>query len=145
VAAQDGARECRIPRVRTASAIGPSCLATTCPTAAALAGRLMLLPVGVDTMLRTLRRRAATDQVPVQVIGIDEWAWRRRQRYGTLICDLERRRVVDLLPDREPATVQAWLSLHPEVSVIARDRAGGYAGAIVDAGTRKRLDLLVTG
>lgn len=100
--------------------------------AAALAGRLML-PVGVDTLLRTLRRRAAPDQVPVEVIGIDEWAWRREQRYGTLICDLERRRVVELLPDRERATVRAWLSLHPEVRVVARDRAGGYAGAIAVA------------
>jgi transposase len=100
--------------------------------AAALAKRLML-PVGVDTMLRTLRRRATLDGVPLRVIGVDEWAWRRRQRYGTLICDLERQRVVDLLPDREPATVRAWLSLHPEVRVVARDRAGGYAGAIAAA------------
>jgi len=100
--------------------------------AAALAKRLML-PVGVDTMLRTLRRRATLDGVPLRVIGIDEWAWRRRQRYGTLICDLERQRVVDLLPDREPATVRAWLSLHPEARVVARDRAGGYAGAIAAA------------
>ena len=92
-----------------------------------------MLPVGVDTLLRTLRRRSPPDQVPVQVIGIDEWAWRRRQRYGTLICDLERRQVIDLLPDREPATVRAWLSLHPEVRVVARDRAGGYAGAIAAA------------
>jgi transposase len=100
--------------------------------AAALAKRLML-PVGVDTVLRTLRRRATLDGTPLRVIGIDEWAWRRRQRYGTLICDLERRQVVDLLPDREPATVRAWLSLHPEVRVVARDRAGGYAGAIAAA------------
>ena len=100
--------------------------------AAALAGRLMV-PVGVDTLLRTLRRRATLDDVPLRVIGIDEWAWRRRQRYGTLICDLERRRVVDLLPNREPATVRAWLSLHPEVRVVARDLASGYAGAIAVA------------
>lgn len=100
--------------------------------AAALAKRLML-PVGVDTLLRTLRRRAVQDQAPVQVIGIDEWAWRRRQRYGTLICDLQRRQVVDLLPDREPATVRAWLSRHPEVRIVARDRAGGYGGAIAAA------------
>jgi transposase len=93
-----------------------------------------MLPVGVDTLLRTLRRRAAApDAVPLQVIGIDEWAWRRRQRYGTLICDLERRQVVDLLPDREPATVRAWLSRHPEVRVVARDRAGGYAGDVTEA------------
>jgi transposase len=98
----------------------------------ALAGRLML-PVGVDTFPADPRRRAAPDGVPVRVIGIDEWAWRRRQRYGTLICDLERQQVADLLPDRDPATVRTWLLLHPEVSVVARDRAGGYAGAIADA------------
>jgi transposase len=100
--------------------------------AAALAGRLML-PVGVDTLLRTLRHRAAPNGVPVRAIGIDEWAWHRRQRYRTLICDLEHQKVADLLPDRDPATVRTWLLLHPEVSVVARDRAGGYAGAIADA------------
>jgi len=100
--------------------------------AAVLAKRLMR-PVGVDTMLRTFRRRVTLDGVPLRVIGIDEWAWRRRQRYGTLICDLERQRVVDLLPDRDPATVRAWLSLHPEVRVVARDGAGGYTGAIAAA------------
>ncbi len=70
------------------------------------------------------------------MVGIDEWAWRRRQRYGTLICDLERRRVLDLLPDREPATVKAWLSAHPGVRVVARDRAGGFAGAVAEAAPR---------
>jgi transposase len=80
--------------------------------AAALAKRLMP-PVGVDTMLRTLRRRATLDGVPVWVSGIDKWAWRRRQRYGTLICDLERQRVVELLPDCDPATVRAWLAPIP--------------------------------
>jgi transposase len=88
-----------------------------------------MLPVGVDTLLRTLRRRAPLDREPVQVIGIDGRAWHRRQRYGTLIGDLERRQVVDLLPDREPATVRAWLSLHPEVNIVARDRAGAIADA----------------
>ncbi len=67
------------------------------------------------------------------MIGIDDWAWRRGQRYGTLICDLERRRVIDLLPDREPATVEAWLSRHPQIEVVARDRNGGYGGAVARA------------
>ncbi len=93
-----------------------------------------MLPVGVNTLLRTLGCRAASpDAVTVQVIGLDDWAWRRRQRYRTLIGDPERRRVIDLLPDREPAEVRAWLSRHPEVRVVARDRAGGYAGAVADA------------
>ncbi len=78
----------------------------------ALARRLML-PVGKDTVLRAVRRRPPPETAAARVIGIDEWAWRRRQRYGTVICDLERRRLIDLLPDREPATVKAWLSAIP--------------------------------
>ena len=63
------------------------------------------------------------DRPPLHVIGIDDWAWKRGQRYGSIICDLERRRIVDLLPDREPATVEAWLSHHPEITRhLARPR-----------------------
>jgi transposase len=100
--------------------------------AASLARRLML-PVSKDTLLRVVRRRVVTTEPGARIIGIDEWAWRRGQRYGTIICDLERRRVLDLLPDREPATVRAWLSFRPGIRVVARDRAGGYAGAIAAA------------
>lgn len=100
--------------------------------AASLARRLML-PVSKDTLLRVVRRRVAATEPGPRIIGIDQWAWRRGQRYGAIICDLERRRVIDLLPDREPATVKAWLSSHPGIRVVARDRAGGYAGAIAAA------------
>ena len=58
--------------------------------AAALARRLML-PVSKDTLLRVVRRHAAYDTSPLCVIGIDDWAWKRGQRYGSIICDLERR------------------------------------------------------
>ena len=92
-----------------------------------------MLPVSKDTLLRVVRRHAAYDTSPLCVIGIDDWAWKRGQRYGSIICDLERRRIVDLLPDREPATVEAWLSHHPEVRVISRDRGGGYGQAATRA------------
>lgn len=52
-------------------------------------------------------------------IGIDDWAWKRGQRYGASSVISKRRRVVDLLPDREPATVEARLSQHPEVTVAS--------------------------
>src|SRR6202042_2090378 len=97
-----------------------------------LAQRL-LLPVSNDTLLRTVRRRGTPRVIPPTVIGIDDWAWRRNQRYGTLVCDLERRRTIALLPDREPATAAAWLSDQPQINVIARDRGGGYAVAAAKA------------
>ena len=89
-----------------------------------------MLPVGKDTLLRVVRRHAPAGTGPVRVLGIDEWAWRRRQRYGTILCDLEQRRIIDLLPTRDTAMVAAWLRLHPEIAVVARDRSGGFAGAI---------------
>lgn len=100
--------------------------------AASFARRLML-PVSKDTLLRVVRHRARVPSDPLKVVGIDDWAWRRNQRYGSIICDLEKRRVVSLLPDREPATAQAWLSGHPTIAVVARDRGGGYGEAATKA------------
>jgi transposase len=92
-----------------------------------LARRLLLLPVSNDTLLRVVRRCGIPRFVPPTVIGIDDWAWRRNQRYGTIICDLERHKTIALLPDREPATAQDWLAAQPQIEVVARDRGGGYA------------------
>jgi transposase len=64
------------------------------------------------------------------VVGIDDWAWKRGHRYGTIVCDLERRRIIDVLPDREAATVEAWLSARPAIRVVSRDRGGGYGQAV---------------
>jgi len=100
--------------------------------AAAFARRLML-PVSNDTLLRAVRRHVKAPLIPPDVIGIDDWAWRRNRRYGTIICDLVRRRSIALLPDREPATTQAWLTSQPQISIVARDRGGGYALAVAKA------------
>jgi transposase len=99
---------------------------------AGLARRLML-PVGKDTLLRLVRRQTPAGAGKVRALGIDEWAWRRRQRYGTILCDLEQRRIVDLLPDRDQVTVKTWLRAHPEIGVVARDRSGGFASAVNEA------------
>lgn len=91
--------------------------------------RRLLLPVSKDTLLRTVRRRATAPQEAPKIIGVDDWAWRKGHRYDTLICNLERRRVIDLLPDREPATVAAWLAARPSIEIMARDRGGSYGAA----------------
>ena len=100
--------------------------------AQALARRL-LVPASKDTFLRGARTLMGLASVSPRVIGIDDWAWRKGQRYGTMICDLERRQVIDLLPDRESATVEAWLRAHPGIQIIARDRNAGYGGAATRA------------
>ena len=91
--------------------------------------RRLLLPVSKDTLLRVVRLRAVSSFAAPRVVGIDDWAWRRGHRYGTIVCDLECRRIVDILPDREVPTVEAWLAARPSISVIARDRGGGYGQA----------------
>ena len=88
-----------------------------------------MIPVSNDTLLRVVRRRTMMPREPLVVAGIDDWAFRRNRRYGTIVCDLERRRIVALLPDREKATVQAWLSEHPTIKIVSRDRGGGYGEA----------------
>lgn len=96
--------------------------------AASLSRRLNVV-VSNDTLLRLVRRRGPRSSPPPSIVGIDDWAWRRNHRYGTLVCDLERRATIALLPDREPATAEAWLALHSQICVVARDRGGGYAVA----------------
>ena len=90
-----------------------------------LAERLAM-PVSADTLLRLLRRGAPPTPSTIRVVGIDDFAWLKGQRYGTIVCDLERRRTIDLLPDREGTTVANWLAGHPEIEIVCRDRGGGY-------------------
>jgi transposase len=94
---------------------------------AASFARRLSIPVSNDTLLRAVRRRGNPSFAPAVIVGIDDWAWRRNHRYGTLICDLERRKTIALLPDRELTTAEAWLSGQPQIAVVARDRGGGYA------------------
>ena len=95
--------------------------------------RRLLMPVSKDTLLRVVRARAPETEALPRVIGIDDWAWKRGHRYGTLVCDLERRRIVDILPDRDAATVEAWLADRSEIEIVSRDRGGGYGQAVAKA------------
>lgn len=83
-----------------------------------------------DTILRLVRRRSQPVSSEPRIIGLDDWAFKRRLRYGTLICDLECSQPIDLLADRKVSTVEAWLKKHPSISVVSRDGSSEYASAI---------------
>ena len=70
--------------------------------------------------------------------GIDDWAWRKGANYGTIIVDLERRAVVDVLADRSAATTASWFKDHRNVEVVSRDRAGLYAEAAREGAPQAR-------
>ena len=62
-------------------------------------------------------------------LGIDDFALRRGRTYGTVLVDLKRHKVLDLLPDRKAETAKAWIQAHPEIKLVSRDRGGDYAAA----------------
>ncbi len=88
------------------------------------------LPVGRTTLLTLVRAAPSPAAPPPRIVGIDEWAWRRGHRFGTILVDLERHRVLDLLADRSADSTAAWLAAHPGTMIVARDRSGGYAEGV---------------
>jgi transposase len=98
--------------------------------AGADAGSELGLSSSRDTILRLVRRCKQSAYSEPRVIGLDDWAYKRRQRYGTLICDLERSQPIDLLPDRSAESVEAWLKKHPSIRVVSRDGSSEYASAV---------------
>jgi transposase len=96
---------------------------------ARLAARLRW-PTSASTLLRLVRTSVVPHAPALQFVGVDEWAWRRGHRYGTILVDLATHWVVDLLPDRSAATIAVWLAQHPTITVVCRDRSELYADGI---------------
>jgi len=88
------------------------------------------LPISPRTVLRVLHALPEPEVPTPRVLGLDDFSFRRRLSFGTVLVDLETRRVIDLLPDRSVAVVADWLERHPGVEVAARDRNGSYAEGV---------------
>jgi len=103
--------------------------------------RLLGFSISGDTLLRRIKQRSRSSPTTASttVIGVDEWAWRKGYgSYGTILVDLERRVVADLLPNRSSASFAKWLKEHAGVEVISRDRDGVYAEGGYDGAPRAK-------
>src|SRR5260221_11575599 len=87
--------------------------------------------LGIQTCWMTiLRRMMALPTVPVEQVvelGIDDFAFRRGRKFGSILIDMQSHKVIDLLPDRKAETAKAWMKGHPEIKLVSRDRGGDYA------------------
>ena len=106
--------------------------------AGARLARRLGLAASHDTVLRLAAGTPAPDADAPRVVGIDDFAFRRGLTYGTLIVDLERRRPVDVLPDRAADTVGQWLAARPSIEVVVRDRYDAYATAATEGAPQAR-------
>ena len=96
-------------------------------------GKLCYVKISASTILRlVLKCPIPIVQLP-KIIGVDDWAFKKRLKYGTIIVDLEKNEVIDLLPDREGKTLTGWLKQYPSIETVSRDRSSTYASATAEA------------
>lgn len=98
---------------------------------ARLAHELGLL-VSPDTLLNRIRRTFSAETEEVRVLGVDDFAFKKASEYGTILVDLERHKIVDLLPDRTSQTLADWLRQNPNLETVSRDRSATYAEGIAN-------------
>ncbi|MFC9752086.1 transposase [Streptomyces sp. NPDC056921] len=124
-------RVVRTERLRsTPAAVGPALAGR----AGARIARVLAVPVSRSTVLRLVDVLPEPEVPAPRVVGVDEYATRKGRHYGTVLVDIETRRPVGLLPDREAPSLASRLADRPGIEVICRDRAPFFAeGAIAGA------------
>ena len=129
------------PRARTTSRLSQAHRAIGYALGGEAGSRLsfrLAMATSADTLLRRVKQDNGGSAPPPRFVGIDDFALRKGQRYGTIVVDLERGDVVDLLPDRDAETVKKWLGDHPGIEIISRDRSSTYAQAAAEAAPKAR-------
>lgn len=106
-------------------------LNTSCETASIIC-KYMGISISGDTIIRLLLKRAKNNQSCGEIIGVDDWAYKKREKYGTIVCDIETRKPVAILDGRDGSELKEWLKNNKQVKIVTRDRAGSYAKAIVE-------------
>jgi transposase len=89
--------------------------------------------ISSSTLIRLIHEQKVPEPATGYAVGIDDWAFKKGISYGTLVVDLQQKKVVDLLPDREAQTVENWFRAKPEVTIVTRDRFSRYATGITNA------------
>lgn len=99
---------------------------------ARLAGKLNM-PVSADTLLRNIKLASLPELETPRVLGVDDWAMKKREHYRTILVDLEKHRVIDLLGGRDSEGLAQWLETRSGIEVMSRDRSRDYAKAAKEA------------
>ena len=95
-------------------------------------GRLKL-HVSRSTLARLAHLQPLPELESIQILGVDDWAFRKGINYGTILVDMQRSKPIDLLPTRDGEDLKAWLRGHSDIEIIIRDRASSYSSAIDSA------------
>ena len=87
-----------------------------------------------DTLLNMIKSAGKKHETNVgKKIGVDDWAYRKGQKYGTIICDLDTHEIIDVLESRDGEALEKWLKGHPDIEIVSRDRASAYSSAVTNA------------
>jgi len=102
----------------------------SCGRLGARLGSRLRIETSRTTILRRVMKLAPKTTDKVQHLGLDDFSFRRGRTFGTVLVDLQRHQILDLLPDRQKETAAAWMQTHPEITHVSRDRSSEYASAV---------------
>jgi transposase len=117
----------RLHKVLTGFTLSNNCLA------AARIAHLIHTTISHDSLLRLIHQMKIPAYSQPCRIGLDDFAFKKRNRYGTLILDLDSKKPIDVLNSRNTTSVQSWLREHPSIELVSRDGSRTYASAITEA------------